>query len=138
MFKNSFKKLNFALFSLYLLFCPCLLLAQSAEEAMPPREQNIWQTVIMIALVGAFFYFILWRPEQQRRKALEQKRAEIKKGDRVIAMGIIGTVVRIEEEILILRLYEGAKVEVLKAAVTDIMEAAKEEGAVSEKQLEKQ
>lgn len=110
------------------------LSAQQAIDVMPPREQGVWQTLIMIALVIAFFYFVLWRPEQQRRKALERQRASLKKGDRVVAMGIIGQVQRIEKETLILKMYDGSKIEVLKGAVTDLLDGSKEETSSSEEQ----
>ena len=53
---------------------------------MPPRDSGIWQTVMMIGIAMLFFYFILWRPEQKRRKALDDQRNSMKKGDRVVAV----------------------------------------------------
>ena len=78
------------------------------------------QTVVMIAVALVFFYFILWRPEQKRRKQMEQVRSSMKKGDRITAMGIIGTVVKVQETTVIVSLYDGAKMELLKAAITDV------------------
>jgi len=87
-----------------------------------------------------FFYFILWRPEQKRRKALENQRSTLKKGDRVTAMGIIGTVLRIQEHTVILKMYDGAKIEVIKGAITDVIpgseEDAKEDKNTSSKRVE--
>lgn len=84
------------------------------------REGNFMQTLIMIAIAIIFFYFILFRPEQKRRKALEKKRSDMKKGDKVTAMGIVGTIDRIEETTVILKMVDGAKIEVLKAAITEV------------------
>lgn len=98
-----------------------------AEGAEPARQGgNMVQTVIMIGVAVVFFYFILWRPEQKRRKQMEQVRSSLKKGDRVTAMGIVGTVVKVQDNSVILSLYEGAKVEILKAAITDVQPAAEE------------
>lgn len=103
-------------------------------EAAPAGSQgSLIQTVIMIAVALVFFYFILWRPEQKRRKQMEQVRSSMKKGDRITAMGIIGTVVKVQDNSVIVSLYEGAKMEVLKAAITDV-QAAKDEK--SEKAIE--
>lgn len=104
----------------------CLLLTgrlfAQVEEPMPPPDQSFLQTLIMIAIAFMFFYVILWRPEQKRKKALEQQRNAMKKGDRVAFMGIIGTVARIEEHTVIVKMYDGAsKLEVYKAAITDIL-----------------
>jgi len=109
-------------------------------EALPTREQGLWQTLIMIGIALVFFYFILWRPEQKRRKALENQRSTLKKGDRVTAMGIIGTVLRIQEHTVILKMYDGAKIEVIKGAITDVIpgseEDAKEDKNTSSKRVE--
>lgn len=93
----------------------------AAQENAPPRDQSMWQTLIMITIAMAFFYIILWRPEQKRRKAVEQLRSSLKAGDRVTAMGIIGVVVRIDEQTVILKMYDGSKIEVLKGAITEVL-----------------
>src|SRR5580692_2972414 len=103
------------------------LMAEGAE-ASARQGGSLVQTVIMIGVAVVFFYFILWRPEQKRRKQMQQVRSSLKKGDRVTAMGLVGTVAKVQENSVILSLYEGAKVEVLKAAITDVQPAADEKG----------
>jgi preprotein translocase subunit YajC len=98
-----------------------------ADEGAPTAGGGLMQTVIMIGIALVFFYFILWRPEQKRRKAAEQMRTSLKKGDRVTAMGIIGKVDRIQEQTVVLKMIDGAKIEVLKAAITDVHPASEEE-----------
>ena len=98
-----------------------------AEEAAPAaRSQSMWQTLMMIGIALLFFYLILWRPEQKRRKKMEQQRSGLSKGDRVTAMGIIGTVVRLEESTVILKMVDGAKIEVLKGAISDVQPASEQ------------
>ncbi|MBP9841776.1 MAG: preprotein translocase subunit YajC [Simkaniaceae bacterium] len=89
-------------------------------DATVGREQNLWQTLVIIGIFFVFFYFILWRPEQKKRKKLEQQRQGMKVGDRVTAMGIIGTVARIQEHTVIVKMVDGAKVEFIKGAITDV------------------
>lgn len=121
-------------------FLPFFLLTtaflSAQEEGAAPPTQNMWQTVAMIVIALAFFYLLLWRPEQKRRKVLEEQRASIKQGDRVVAMGIIGTVLRVENDTVILKMYDGAKIEVLKGAITDVSDKeepnAKEESKPEE------
>ena len=106
-----------------LMTLPALLMSSGlfAEEGdMPAPRDGMFQTLTMIGIALLFFYFILWRPEQKRRKALEEQRSTLKKGDRVTAMGIIGTVHRIQEHTVILKMIDGAKIEVLKGAITDV------------------
>lgn len=105
----------------------CTMPAFADDAAAAPKENNLMQTLIMIAVALVFFYFILWRPEQKRRKQMDQLRTSLKKGDRITAMGIIGTVVKVQDNTVILAMYDGAKIEVLKAAITDVQPAASEE-----------
>ena len=109
-----------ALITLIGVFSSSTLLAQ-VNEVGPPPDQSFWQTLVMIGIAFAFFYVILWRPEQKRRKAVEAQRSALKKGDRVVAMGTLGTVVRINDETVIVKMYDGNKIEFYKAAISDIL-----------------
>lgn len=91
-----------------------------AEAVTPSKEQGFYQTFIMIGLAVVFFYFILWRPEQKRRKKMETMRKGLKKGDKVIAMGIRATVDEVRENTVVLRQFDGAKIEMLIAAITEV------------------
>lgn len=118
------KKVIYSLICLQALVLP---LFGDDGEAMPGREQGLSQTLIMIGIALMFFYFILWRPEQKRRKAMEDQRSALKKGDRVTAMGILGTVVKIQEQTVILKMYDGSKIEVVKGAITDVIPGTEED-----------
>ena len=94
--------------------------------AAPARENNFMQTLMLLGFGVLFFYFLLWRPEQKRRKAAEKQRSAMKKGDRVTAMGIVGSVVRVQDNSVILKMVDGSKIEMLKAAVTDVQPGTEE------------
>jgi preprotein translocase subunit YajC len=81
-------------------------------------------TFIILAMALVFFYFILWRPEQKRRKQTEAQRNAMKVGDQITAMGILGTLVQIKEKTVVLKMVDGSKIEMLKACVTDVQSAA--------------
>lgn len=106
------------------------------ETPTPPRDQGFGQTLVMIAIALVFFYLILWRPEQKRRKALEEQRNSLKKGDRVVAMGIIGTVVRIDEHTVTLKMVDGSKIEFVKAAISEVVPATDEDQKKNEQEIE--
>lgn len=96
-------------------------------EAAPSGGQgSLTQTLVMIAVALVFFYFILWRPEQKRRKQMETVRSTMKKGDRITAMGIIATVYKVQDNSVIVTLHDGAKMEILKAAITDVQAGSDE------------
>jgi preprotein translocase subunit YajC len=96
-----------------------------AQDAAPASSSGgLSQTLIMIGVALVFFYFILWRPEQKRRKAAESMRSTLKKGDKVTAMAIIGTIDRVNDLTVVLKMIDGAKIEMLKAAITDVQPVA--------------
>ncbi|MBS0615665.1 MAG: preprotein translocase subunit YajC [Verrucomicrobia bacterium] len=110
-----------------------LLFAEDAPAAAAAAPQsNLYQTLMMIGIAVLFFYFILYRPEQKRRKALETTRNSLKKGDRATAMGIIGTVVRVQDNSVILKMVDGSKIEMLKAAITDVQPGTEEDSKTVE------
>lgn len=98
-----------------------------AQDGAPAAQNSPYSMLMMLGLAVVFFYFILWRPEQKRRKAAEQMRSSLKKGDKVTAMGIIGTVVKIDDQTIVLRMVDGAKIEMLKAAITEVQPGAASE-----------
>lgn len=108
------RKLMFAL-----CFLSCLPLFAEGD-APAAQGGSMMQTLIMILVALAFFYFILWRPEQKRRKTMDQLRSALKKGDKITAMGILGTIVKVQEKTIVVSLYDGAKMEIMKAAITDV------------------
>lgn len=111
-------KKSLSIFSTAMMISPTMLLAEG--EGGAPPQQGIIQTLVMIGIAVLFFYVILWRPEQKRRKALEEQRNKLQKGDRVTAMGIIGTVDKIQQDSVILKMVDGGKIEMLAAAITEV------------------
>lgn len=91
-----------------------------AQTATPSPQGGMSQTLIMIGIALVFFYFILWRPEQKRRKEGEKMRSALKKGDRVTAMGIIGKVDKVQEQTVVLKMIDGTRIEMVKAAITEV------------------
>lgn len=83
------------------------------------------QTAVMVLIALVFFYFILWRPEQKRRRTMDKLRSTLKPGDRATAMGIIGTVVSVADQTVVLRMIDGSsEIEILKGAITEVKENA--------------
>lgn len=104
------------------------------NDMPPPRDQGQWMSLLLIALAFVLIYLMMWRPEQKRRKALEEQRSTLKKGDRVTAMGIVGTVLRVQENTVILKMYDGSKIEVLKMAINDVISGTEEDAKKAEKE----
>lgn len=111
---------------------PALLTPMSlfADAAPAAEGNNMMRTLSFFGIVLVFFYLILWRPEQKRRKKMQNVRENLKAGDKITAMGIIGEVFEIKENTLILKMVDGAKIEMLKAAISEVH--APKEKTVSE------
>lgn len=70
---------------------------------------------LFLGLMFAVFYFLIIRPQQKRSKEHKQLLGDLSKGDRVVTSGgIYGTVVGVQEDVVVLRIDENTKVEVVK------------------------
>ncbi|HRW58416.1 MAG TPA: preprotein translocase subunit YajC [Chlamydiales bacterium] len=83
-------------------------------------QSSLIQTIVMIAIFIAFGYLLIFRPEQKRRKAAQQMREAMKIGDKVTAMGMIGTIDLILDDTIVIKTYDGSKIEMLKGAISEI------------------
>lgn len=108
-----------ALSLLSIFFASSLSANQAQAAPMSPPDGGITQTLVMVGIALGFFYFILWRPEQKRRKALDNVRSSMKKGDRVICMGIVGVITKIKEDTVVIRSAD-SEMEFLKAAISEV------------------
>ena len=78
------------------------------------------ESIIMIVLMVAIFYFLLIRPENKRKKAMDQMRSALKKGDKIVTIGgIMGTIVRVTDESIVIETSEDrVRVEVTRWAIS--------------------
>jgi preprotein translocase subunit YajC len=116
--------MSFARLAALLAFSPALAFAQEAPQPPQMPDSNFTQTLFMLGMGLVFFYFVLYRPEQKKRKALDDSKEKMKVGDRVVAVGILGTVYKIEKETVVLKMVDGNKIEVIKAAITEVAPAS--------------
>lgn len=58
---------------------------------------------------------------------MDDLRSKLKKGDRVNALGIIGTVYKINDQTVILRMVDGSKIEVVKGAISEVTPGSEED-----------
>ncbi len=77
--------------------------------------------LIPIALMGAIFYFIVWRPEKKKQADHKEKISKLQKNDSVVTLGgIHGTVVNVKEKTIIVRVDDNVKIEVDREAITTV------------------
>jgi preprotein translocase subunit YajC len=74
--------------------------------------------LLLILVIFAIFYFIVFRPMRKRQRDMEQMIAALKNGDRVVTNGgIYGTVVGVSDDIVQLRIADHVKIQVAKSAI---------------------
>lgn len=86
---------------------------------------GMFDPTLMLVIFGTFaiFYFVLIRPQQKKQKELQKTIEQLKKGDRVMTNGgIFGSVVGMKDNIIVLKIAENTKIEILKTAVASVVD----------------
>ncbi|HQO01252.1 MAG TPA: preprotein translocase subunit YajC [Spirochaetota bacterium] len=94
--------------------------APAAQSAAQPGGGSMWTSFIPIIAMIVIFYFLLIRPSQKKEKDRKKMLEAVQKGDKVITVGgIYGTVVNVkpEENIIVLKIGDGTKVDFAKSAI---------------------
>jgi len=80
--------------------------------------EGIFSTLAMIVPMIAIFYFLLWRPEQVKRKKHQNMLHNLAKGDEIVTTGgLHGKIVGVNKEIVVLAIADNVKVEVSRSAI---------------------
>ena len=97
-----------------------LVMAVAAPAAGGGLQDMVVQFAPLLFLLVAG-YFLLIRPQQQRQKEHQNRVKAIKRGDTVVmSSGMLGKVVRVEEEELGVEIAQNVTVKVIKTMVQDV------------------
>lgn len=98
------------------------LLVQAASTATAPGGSIGWIAFLPYLLIFAVMYMLLIRPQQQRMKAHQRKVAAIAKNDQVVTGGgLVGKVVKVDDEYAEVEIAQGVRVKVVKATISDVL-----------------
>jgi preprotein translocase subunit YajC len=87
----------------------------------------------LVLMVG-IFYFMMIRPQQRREKERRALLDAVKSGDRVIfSGGMLGMVTNVKDKILVIKIAENVKVEVVRSAVAQVLGKDEEPAAEAKK-----
>ena len=76
-------------------------------------------SILFLLPLLAIFYFLIMRPQQKRVKEQRALLSAVKQGDRIVAAGgIVGTVRRVEDDMLSLQVADNVVIKVDKGSVT--------------------
>ena len=77
---------------------------------------------VPLILMFVIFYFLLIRPQQKRQKQTQAMIGSLRNGDKVVtSAGIYGTIAGIKDDVIILKIADNVKVEILKSAVSGLV-----------------
>ncbi len=94
--------------------------AQSAGQEAPP-EAGMMQLALMVGLF-VMFYFIAIRPQRKRQKEHTDLVANLAKGDEVVTnSGILGKIIKLEDNYLVLQVADNVELKFQKVAVHAIL-----------------
>ncbi|MRR11687.1 preprotein translocase subunit YajC [bacterium] len=79
-------------------------------------------TLLYVAVLVGAFYFLIIRPQQQRQREMRKLMSALSQGDRVITIGgMHGTVVRVLDSTVVLRVLDNTEIEFEKASIGRIV-----------------
>jgi preprotein translocase subunit YajC len=84
---------------------------------------DFFMSIVPLVAIFGIMYFLLIRPQQQKMKAHREQVASARRGDRVVTGGgLIGTIVRVDEDNdeLIVELAEGIRVHAVRSTLMDV------------------
>jgi len=78
-------------------------------------------SIIYILGLFALLYFLLIRPQQVRQKKHAEMIRNLQVNDEIItAGGILGTIVKVKDDTIVLRVADNVRIELLKASVAQV------------------
>lgn len=104
-----------------------LFFAFSSPSGAEGGGSSIMMFIPIIAIF-VIFYLILIRPQQKKQKEHQRMVSELGRGDMVVTNGgMYGKVVDVKEHIIVLKISDDVKVELVKNAVATVIEKKKDE-----------
>ncbi len=88
---------------------------------------SLFTSFIPILLIFVIFYFLLIRPQQKKQKKHHEMLGTLHRGDRIVTNGgMYGTIVDVKEHLLVVKIADDVKIEIVKNAVATVIEKREE------------
>ena len=80
-----------------------------------------------VIIIFFIMYFLVFRPEQKKKKQLKEMISKVKKNDQVVTTaGIHGTVVNVKDKTIVLRVDDTCKIEFDRESIAQVTSAKSE------------
>ena len=88
-------------------------------QASNVEDSSGMLNIAFLVVIFVIFYFFMIRPQNRKRKELQNMRESLKKGDSVVTIGgIHGKVVEVKEATIVLSVDANTKIKVDKSSVS--------------------
>jgi preprotein translocase subunit YajC len=79
-------------------------------------------------LIIAIFYFLIIRPQNKKQKETRKMLEALKKGDKVVTIGgVHGTIARVNDKTVLLKVDDNVKLEFSRSAISSVEEVSQAE-----------
>ncbi|MEO0258750.1 MAG: preprotein translocase subunit YajC [candidate division WOR-3 bacterium] len=93
-----------------------------AQQSAPTSGYGIIGSLLPLILIFVIFYVLLILPQSKYEKKRKEMLASLQKGDQVVTTGgIIGTIQKIEENVVTLKVAENVNIKVEKQAIKGVL-----------------
>ncbi|MAW83518.1 MAG: preprotein translocase subunit YajC [Crocinitomicaceae bacterium] len=88
-------------------------------QIVPEGDNSGIMNIIFLVVIFVIFYFFMVRPQNKKRKELQNLRDNLKKGDSIVTIGgIHGKVVDIKETTVVINIDTNTKIKVDKSSIS--------------------
>lgn len=88
------------------------------------NSQLMFSQFLPFAIILVGMYLILIRPRQKEMKEIAKMISELKSGDKVLTQGgFLGTIAELKDDFVVIKLLDGAKMEITKGSIVRKLEA---------------
>lgn len=98
------------------------LIPEAMAQTTATSPAGGFEPLIMLAIFGLIFYFMIWRPQSKRTKEHRNLLESLAKGDEVISSGgMAGKIIKVTDNFVILEISQGTEVKVQKSAIASVL-----------------
>lgn len=101
-----------------------LFINTAHAAAAPAASGGGMEMMIMLAVFGLVFFFMIYRPQAKRVKEHKNLMSALSKGDEILTQGgIVGKIVKVsdEKDFLVVSITEGTDITVQKSAINAVL-----------------
>lgn len=99
-----------------------LFISNAYANGSAPAAQDPTMTIIMMIVMVAIFYFMIWRPQSKRAKEHRALIDSLTEGVEVMfAGGLMGRITKLDGEIATIELSKGVEIKIQRGSIISVL-----------------